>query len=106
MHLIDWLLIYVPLLGLLFVAIYTTSIPALVQIGPLSETCRHGSTDPAKWVEIYSPDKDCSVRNLSIDGVTTASPPDLWVKISEQKPNPDYPHTTPRGGNGKGRLIG
>ena len=82
-----------------------SSIPALVQIGPLSETYRHGSTDPAKWVEIYSPDKDCTVRNLRIDHITPEISPDLWVKISEQKPNPDYPRTTPRGGTGKGRLL-
>jgi hypothetical protein len=27
------------------------------------------------------------------------------VKISDQKPNPDYPKTTPRGGKGRAIVI-
>ena len=29
---------------------------------------------------------------------------DRLVKIADQKPNPDYPKTTPRGGTGKAIL--
>ena len=41
----------------------------LLAIGPKSQTYKHGgeSSDPARWVEIFSPDLDCTVR-------TSASP--------------------------------
>lgn len=42
----------------------------LVSIGPLSMTFTFGSSDPARWVEVFSPDKDCTVRNLSLHNVT------------------------------------
>jgi hypothetical protein len=83
----------------------------LLAIGPLSETRKRGkSEDPAKWVDIFSPDLDCTVRNLTVSGVRTRdSQTDLLieqvVKVIEQKPNPDYPKTTPKGGKGKGIWI-
>jgi hypothetical protein len=78
----------------------------LLAIGPKSQTYRHGS-DPARWVEIFSPDLDCTVRNVSVSGVRTREsqadlPVEQVVCVIEQKPNPDYPKTTPRGGTGKG----
>jgi hypothetical protein len=83
----------------------------LLAIGPLSQTSKRGkSEDAAKWVEIFSPDLDCTVRNLTVSGVRTRdSQTDLLieqvVKVIEQKPNPDYPKTTPKGGKGKGIWI-
>jgi polygalacturonase len=83
----------------------------LIELGPLSQTYKPGrSEDPAKWVEIFSPDLDCAVRNVNVTGVRIQdSPTDLpfeqVVKVIELKPNPDYPKTTPKGGTGKGILV-
>ena len=83
----------------------------LIAIGPQSQTYKRGkSEDPAKWVEIFSPDLDCTVRNVNVTGVRIQdSPTDLpfekVVKVIELKPNPDYPKTTPKGGTGKGILF-
>ena len=83
----------------------------LLAIGPLSQTYKHGkSEDPMNWTEIFSPDLDCTVRNLSVSGVRVrGSQGDLHVEqvvhVIEQKPNLDYPKSTPRGGTGKGIWI-
>ena len=83
----------------------------LLAIGPLSQTYKRGkSEDPAKWFEIFSPDLDCIVRNVNISGVRakdsqTDLPIEQVVQVIEQKPNPDYPKTTPKGGTGKGIWI-
>jgi len=83
----------------------------LLAVGPLSVTYKRGGPNaPEKWVEIFSPDLDCTVRNLKVTGVRTeGSPADLpfdqAVKVVVQKPNPDYPKTTPKGGTGKATLI-
>jgi acetyl esterase/lipase len=83
----------------------------LLAIGPLSQTYKHGKPqDSAKWTEIFSPDLDCTVRNLSVSGVRTRDsqndlPLEQVVRVIEQKPNPDYPQTTPKGGTGKGIWI-
>jgi len=83
----------------------------LLAIGPLSQTYKRGkSEDPANWTEIFSPDLDCTVRNVSITGVRTRDsqtdlPVEQVVKVIEQKPNLNYPKTTPKGGTGKGNWI-
>jgi hypothetical protein len=83
----------------------------LIELGPLSQTYKPGrSEDPAKWVEIFSPDLDCTVRNVNVSGVRIQdSPTDLpfekVVKVIELKPNLTYPKTTPKGGMGKGILV-
>ena len=83
----------------------------LLAIGPKSMTYKHGmSEDPARWTEVFSPNLDCTVRNVSITGVRTRDsqtdlPIEQVVKVIEQKPNPDYPKTTPKGGTGKGIWI-
>jgi len=86
----------------------------LVSVGPLSMTYKHRPDDPAHWVEVVSPDRDCTVRNLHIgrvrvraaDGALTDWPdPDGLVRVIQQTPNPDYPKTTPRGGTGKGIWV-
>jgi hypothetical protein len=83
----------------------------LIELGPKSATYQGApGTDPAKWTEIFSPDLDCTVRNVSITGVRTRDsqkdlPIEQIVKVIVQKPNPDYPKTTPKGGTGKGIWI-
>ena len=83
----------------------------LLAIGPLSQTYKHGkSEDPMNWTEIFSPDLDCTVRNLSVSGVRVRGsqgdlPVEQIVHVIEQKPNLDYPKSTPRGGTGKGIWI-
>lgn len=83
----------------------------LIALGPKSMTYKHGKPDdPTKWTEIFSPDLDCTVRNVSVTGVRirdakTDLPIDQIVRVIEQKPNPDYPKTTPKGGTGKGIWI-
>ncbi len=81
-----------------------------VEIGPKSQTYKHGSDDPARWVEIFSPDLDCTVRELNVSGVRVAGssedlPVNRVVREIVQKPNPDYPKTTPGGGTGRGIWI-
>ena len=83
----------------------------LLAIGPLSRTYKRGKTgDSAQWTEIFSPDLDCTVRNVNVAGVRlrdsqTDLPIDQVVKVIELKPNADYPKTTPKGGTGKGIWI-
>ena len=83
----------------------------LLAIGPLSQTYKRGkSEDPVNWTEIFSPDLDCTVRNLSVSGVRVRGsqadlPVEQVVHVIEQKPNLDYPKSTPRGGTGKGIWI-
>jgi hypothetical protein len=83
----------------------------LLAIGPKSMTYQGApGGDPAHWVEIFSPDLDCTVRNVRINRVRTSdSPIDLPVeqviRVIEQRPNPDYPKTTPKGGTGKGLIY-
>jgi hypothetical protein len=83
----------------------------LLAIGPKSLTYQSGGpSKPEKWTEIFSPDLDCTVRNVSITCVhncdsQTDLPIEQVVKVIEQKLNPDYPKTTPKGGTGKGIWI-
>jgi len=83
----------------------------LVEIGPKSQTYKYGgSEDPARWTEIFSPDRDCTVRNLHLCGIRCGDsvatlPIERLVRVIEMTLNPDYPRTTPRGGTGKGVWI-
>jgi hypothetical protein len=84
----------------------------LLAIGPKSQTYKHGgeSSDPARWVEIFSPDLDCTLRNVRVSGVRAdRAESDLAVEqvveVVELVPNPDYPNTTPKGGKGKGIWV-
>jgi hypothetical protein len=86
---------------------------ALVSVGPLSAVYKHNPADASTWVEIFSPDRDCTVRNLRLQRVSLQPPggppepldPEALVAVVEQKPNLDYPRTVPRGGTGRGYLI-
>jgi hypothetical protein len=83
----------------------------LLELGPKSMTYQGApGTDPSRWTEIFSPDLDCTVRNVSVADVRTrdsdsALPVDQLVKVIELTPNPDYPKTTPKGGTGRGIWI-
>ena len=82
----------------------------LLAIGPKSATYKHNPTDTAKWTEIFSPDLDCTVRNVRVSGVRLAGstedlPTERLVNVIEQRLNPDYPRTTPRGGTGRGIWV-
>lgn len=86
---------------------FTPEAFTLVQVGPLSMTIKFNPQDPATWVEVFSPDKDCAVRGLRIADVTAAGTPldpKGLVQAITQHVNDDYPNTTPRGGTGKGIL--
>jgi hypothetical protein len=83
----------------------------LLAIGPKSQTYKGGRpTDPARWTEIFSPDLDCTARNVAVSGVRTRDsenelPIDRVVKVLKLQRNPDYPKTTPKAGTGKGIWI-
>ena len=81
----------------------------LIEIGPMSATYRSGS-DPKHWVELFSPDRDVTVRGfqfgkVSVNGQPVADANTRFVSIKGQQLNPDYPHTTPRGGIGKATVL-
>jgi hypothetical protein len=86
----------------------------LVEIGPMSATWQSKANDPSTWTEVFSPDRDVTVRNFRLTHVqvkagggmeSLPNPEDRLVKATDQKLNPDYPKTTPRGGTGKAHWI-
>ncbi|MEI6714221.1 MAG: hypothetical protein WCO60_10745 [Verrucomicrobiota bacterium] len=82
----------------------------LIEFGPKSATYKGDPNTPERWREIFSPDLDCTLRNVSVSGVrvkdTSADLPiEQVIRVIEQKPNADYPKTTPKGGTGKGVWI-
>jgi hypothetical protein len=98
--------IHAELDGLVLDQVALDSDEPFVLIGPKSQTYRSGS-DPSKWVEIFSPDLNCTARNISVAGVRVrGNERELGlgqvVREIEQTVNPKYPATTPRGGTGKG----
>ena len=46
----------------------------LVEIGPMSATWKYQPDDPSKWVEVFSPDRDVTVRNFHL----TQCPNESW----------------------------
>ncbi|MEY5010226.1 MAG: hypothetical protein RLZZ253_1365 [Verrucomicrobiota bacterium] len=86
-----------------------SALQPLIEIGPKSMTYKSGGPEhPEKWVEIFSPDLDCTVRNLEVSGVYRGQdelPVEQVVRVIELKPNPNYPMTTPKGGTGRGIWI-
>ena len=88
----------------------------LVEVGPMSMTYKSNPEDPRTWVEVFSPDRSCTIRGLTVSDVHFAAPKeppqaepnliaDELIRVRNQKLNPDYPKSTPRGGTGKGILI-
>jgi hypothetical protein len=87
----------------------------LIEIGPMSETYKIKPDDPKTWVELFSPDRDVTVRNFRLTNVRIRTARGLealptaevdLVSIADQKPNPDYPKSTPRGGRGRAIVVG
>lgn len=86
----------------------------LLVIEPFSQTMKIGS-DPARWIELFSPDKDIAVNNVTLrevfcreDGTIRELGTNGLVRIRNASLNPDYPRTVPRGGVGKvtiGRAL-
>ena len=83
---------------------------ALVSVGPKSSTWTQGFTDPAEWCELFEPDLICTAENLAFAGVRMGGAPctdeSVLVQARHLTVNPDYPHTTPRGGTGYGVIKG
>lgn len=86
----------------------------LVEIGPMSEAYKNNPNDPATWAELFSPDRDVTVRAFKLTDVRLLQGGQLvpfpdarsrLVSVADQKPNPDYPKTVPRGGTGKAILL-
>lgn len=86
----------------------------LVEMGPMSMTWKMRAEDPSTWVEVFSPDRDVTVRGFQlakarvvVDGQAMAvtDPVGRLVSVRDMRLNPDYPKTTPRGGTGKARLL-
>jgi len=86
----------------------------LVEIGPMSMTWKNREDDPSTWVEVFSPDRDVTMRGLSLtnarvtlEGKTTpvADPRARLLEVRDMHLNPDYPKTAPRGGTGKAILL-
>ena len=88
----------------------------LVEVGPMSMTYKSNASNPKTWVEVFSPDKSCTVRGLTVSDVHFAPSKapsqtvptlvaDELIRVRNQELNPEYPKTTPRGGTGKGLLI-
>jgi len=86
----------------------------LVEIGPMSQTIQCDPKDPSTWIELFSPDLDITVRKFQLKNVqaklgnavqSLKDAESVLVKIADQKPNPDYPKTTPRGGKGKVMVV-
>ncbi len=81
----------------------------LVEIGPMSATYRP-SDDPSRWVEVFSPDRDVTVRGFHLGKVCVNGQPVVdaesrFLSVKDQHLNPDYPKTAPRGGTGTAKLL-
>ena len=81
---------------------------SLAVIGPKSSTWTRGYTDPAEWTELFDPDlivtaENVSFKNIRFAGVPCSDQP-LLLREQHLTPNPDYPHTTPKGGTGYGII--
>lgn len=85
-----------------------------IEMGPMSETYKFDPDSPATWVELFSPDRDVTIRGFRLTNVQSCSngvvspifdAQTRLVRVADQLPNPDYPTTTPRGGTGKAILV-
>jgi hypothetical protein len=83
----------------------------LIELGPKSATYKHApGTDPTTWVKSSPPTSIAPCAMSPSPAFVSAMPKPICpstkvVRVIEQKPNPDYPKTTPRGGMGKGIWI-
>lgn len=81
----------------------------LMNVGPLSATWTRHSDDPQDWGEVFDPDAVCRIedfyfKNVSFTDCQVEDAAEL-VREVHMTVNPDYPRTTPRGGNGYG-VVG
>ncbi len=83
---------------------------ALVSVGPKSSTWTRGYSDPAKWCELFEPDLICTAEGMTFARVRMGdeycADESALVQARRLTVNPDYPHTTPRGGTGCGVVKG
>ncbi len=81
---------------------------ALATVGPKSSTWTQGYEDPAMWCELFDPDLICTAENVIFRGVCMGGAPcteeEALLSVRRLSINPDYPHTTPRGGQGYGQA--
>ena len=81
---------------------------SLAVIGPKSSTWTRGYSDPSEWTELFDPDLIVTAENISFSDVRFAGVPcteqSLLIREQHLSPNPDYPHTTPKGGTGYGTI--
>lgn len=89
--------------------------PYLVSVGPKALTWPRGKDPQDGWKEVFNPDANPTVKNLTVRDVYCPDPDrpgrhvqcvDVARLIHERhlSPNPDFPHTMPRGGTGHGRI--
>lgn len=83
--------------------LYRDTLPesCLVSVGPKSMT-------GGNLYEVFDPYASCRVKRLRFSGITVnglpaTSPRDL-IRVIRMQPNPDFPRTFPRGGNGRGQV--
>ncbi|MDD5704792.1 MAG: hypothetical protein PHR35_02625 [Kiritimatiellae bacterium] len=86
----------------------------LVEFGAMSATAKRKPDDPSTWVDVYNPNADFTVRRFRLSNVRVKTaegvrelpdPHTRLVRVTNQKLNPDYPRTTPRGGTGKAIFL-
>lgn len=81
---------------------------SLIKVGPLAYTLKDASDDPAKWDELFDSDAICHATNIALKNIRFAGQKvtdiNVLTKTIHMTPNPDYPHTTPKGGIGYGTL--
>lgn len=85
----------------------------LVSVGPKSVTWARGD----KWFEVFNPNANPVLRGLRIEGVSLPHPSrpgvcaasDAVAALVHERClslNPDFPRTMPRGGTGRGQVMG
>jgi hypothetical protein len=104
--------------------------PFLVSVGPKSLTWHRAPSEESgscwrppvdghaedEWVEVFNPNANPVVKGLIISNVFLPDPkkPGSYIPHSniealinqrQQKLNPDFPNTLPRGGTGRGQII-
>jgi hypothetical protein len=88
-------------------------VPYLASVGPKSLTWARGSG----WIEVFDPNANPVLKRLRIEGVCLPNPglPGTYVACDAVAElvherclslNPDFPRSMPRGGTGRGQIIG
>lgn len=79
-----------------------------MSVGPLSAVWTNGSENPEDWGEVFDPDAVCAVEDVYFKNIRfedrAATTRETLTKEITMTPNPDYPHTQPKGGTGYGKL--